>query len=335
MSLQLKLKNSAIEVLIGLLQPKEMIAIYLLGIGKTEPQKFDNHDLIKIIIVLCEQLCWIEDEISGGDDYSENIPLSEADTEPAISTQKVESQSVKKWPMGSHPDPSSPVNIKHLQSQRTQESPTENFKSRQKYDSQKKVTNIQKSKSISHGTGEHFERCLEVKLDNCKNLLKPAISYPDSEKPEELDGEKLNSIQESQTNHFIQEFNFGKRLEVQLEDCKPLLKRKDQSKKPAENCDGSQAKAKRNKSMVDERIESIPRNTGEKSQSKSNKEEQSLNRLFQELPQNVKVEPDIKDVCFVEDTSYQDNSMPSNQYDKQLAPISQPVNGQKIKEGTF
>ena len=193
------------------------------------------------------------------------------------------------------------------------------------------MTNIQKSKSISYDTGEHFKRCLEVKLDNCKNLLKPAISYPDSEKPEELDCEQLNSIQESQTNQFIQEI----REYQKPEDCKPLLKRKDQSKIPAENCDGSQAKAKRKKPMVDQRIESIPGNTDEKSQSKSNKEEQNLKRLFQELPQNVKVEPDIKDVCFVEDTSYQDNSMPSNQYDKQLAPISQPVNGQKIKEETF
>ena len=39
MSLQLKLKDSAVEILMGLLQPKEMIALYMLGTGKTESEK--------------------------------------------------------------------------------------------------------------------------------------------------------------------------------------------------------------------------------------------------------------------------------------------------------
>ena len=140
MSLQLKLKDSAIEVLMGLLQPKEMIAIYLLGIGKTEPQKFHNQDLIKIIIVLCEKLCWIEDEKS--DDLSEKL-LRDVDIgrDPSISIQKVQPGSSKKWPVVSHPDPEVASN-KHLStSPRTQQSPTDNLKSQPKYESEKEETN--------------------------------------------------------------------------------------------------------------------------------------------------------------------------------------------------
>ena len=75
MSLQLKLKDSAVEILMGLLQPKEMIALYMLGTGKTESEKFNNVDLIKIIIVLCEELRWTQEEKVDRDTPSENNKL--------------------------------------------------------------------------------------------------------------------------------------------------------------------------------------------------------------------------------------------------------------------
>ena len=110
MSLQLKLKDSAVEILMGLLQPKEMIALYMLGTGKTESQKFNNVDLIKIIIVLCEELRWTQEEKVDRDTPSENNKLlsdvSLIETEDwyikskgAISIQKVQPGSAKKWPV--------------------------------------------------------------------------------------------------------------------------------------------------------------------------------------------------------------------------------------------
>ena len=92
MSLQLKLKDSAVEILMGLLQPKEMIALYMLGIGKTQSEKFNNADLIRIIIVLCEKLCWTQEEISEKDAPSEDKLRSDIGlkSEGAISIQNVQ-----------------------------------------------------------------------------------------------------------------------------------------------------------------------------------------------------------------------------------------------------
>ena len=91
MSLQLKLKDSAVEILVGLLQPKEMIALYMLGTGETESKKFNNVDLIKIIIVLCEELRWTQEEKVDRDTPSENNKLlSDVSLIEAMESIKVE-----------------------------------------------------------------------------------------------------------------------------------------------------------------------------------------------------------------------------------------------------
>ena len=78
------LKFTAMSTLMTELQEAQIWAIFQISSSKDIPDSVNKHDLIKIIIVLCEQLCWIEDEISGRDNLSENKLLSVADTEPAI-----------------------------------------------------------------------------------------------------------------------------------------------------------------------------------------------------------------------------------------------------------
>ena len=59
---KMKLKVTAIEILVTELLPAEMMAIYLMASGSAMPGKVSKEDLTKVIRILCKKLDWIEDE---------------------------------------------------------------------------------------------------------------------------------------------------------------------------------------------------------------------------------------------------------------------------------
>ena len=61
-AVKMKLKIESIGILTNTLQPSEMGAIYLMGMGMTMPNEVTKQDLIRVISVICKELKWIEDE---------------------------------------------------------------------------------------------------------------------------------------------------------------------------------------------------------------------------------------------------------------------------------
>ena len=59
---KMKLKVTALEILVTELLPAEMMAIYLMASGSAMPGKVSKEDLTKVIRILCKKLDWIEDE---------------------------------------------------------------------------------------------------------------------------------------------------------------------------------------------------------------------------------------------------------------------------------
>ena len=57
----MKLKFEAMQLLMGELDPNEMWAIYLMGLGKQMTEKVTKSNLTNIIKVLCKNLNWIEE----------------------------------------------------------------------------------------------------------------------------------------------------------------------------------------------------------------------------------------------------------------------------------
>ena len=87
----MKLVDSAIEVLMEELRPKEMLAIYRMATGTTRSENFENSDLLRIIHVLCNKLGWVQEESNGlvgldsGDEVHSNF-------EVAISESRIKSE---------------------------------------------------------------------------------------------------------------------------------------------------------------------------------------------------------------------------------------------------
>ena len=62
MAVKMKLKASAIEVLITELCPTEMMAIYFMGAGSKMPENVSKEDLTRIIHAVCMKLDWVEED---------------------------------------------------------------------------------------------------------------------------------------------------------------------------------------------------------------------------------------------------------------------------------
>ena len=70
----MRLKLRAIQVLVAGLEPMEMAAIHLMGLGEDMPDTITKADLTNIIWFLCKQLDWIE---VNGDFLSQPNPLGD------------------------------------------------------------------------------------------------------------------------------------------------------------------------------------------------------------------------------------------------------------------
>ena len=81
----MRLKLRAIQVLVAGLEPMEMAAIHLMGLGEDMHENITKNDLTNIIWFLCKQLDWIEwdDQVPshsssrGENDFIINNGLSE------------------------------------------------------------------------------------------------------------------------------------------------------------------------------------------------------------------------------------------------------------------
>ena len=87
----MKLIDSAIEVLMEELKPKEMLAIYRMATGTTRSENFKNSDLLRIIHVLCNKLGWVQEESNGlvGLDSGDEV---HSNSEVAISESRMKSE---------------------------------------------------------------------------------------------------------------------------------------------------------------------------------------------------------------------------------------------------
>ena len=59
---QIKLKETAIAVLLTELHTSQMIAMYVMASGSEMPESVSKSDLTEIIFVLCRKLDWIKEE---------------------------------------------------------------------------------------------------------------------------------------------------------------------------------------------------------------------------------------------------------------------------------
>ena len=56
----MKLNSQGMQILMGELQPNEIWAIYLMGLGKEMADIVTKLDLTRIISILCKKLNWTE-----------------------------------------------------------------------------------------------------------------------------------------------------------------------------------------------------------------------------------------------------------------------------------
>ena len=80
MGAQIKLKETAIAILLSELHPTQMIAIYLLASGAEMPESVSKSDLTKIIYVLCTKLDWIREEPETPNTYEQTSTVDTPET---------------------------------------------------------------------------------------------------------------------------------------------------------------------------------------------------------------------------------------------------------------
>ena len=78
MPVKMKLKASAIEILITELCPSEMMAIYFMGAGSKMPENVSKEDLTRIIHAVCMKLDWVEEDQANNETMKVWIDRKEA-----------------------------------------------------------------------------------------------------------------------------------------------------------------------------------------------------------------------------------------------------------------